>query len=270
MPVCLVQAYVMNSSMTSYINAFSNTASPDSFSNSMYGFMTNYGITIFCTFIGTAIMSGLIYSMMQAYATRENRLNDVTLNDFNGFLSKNIIKNIKFVLLFILIITLFCTLIVLLAYLSTYTLALTLPAAFIVSILTIPMLILIPVYIFERDINLTNAIRKAWKFSIATFWGTLGLMIVLYFISSVIQTIVTLPWYIAMMAGTILTMSSESMIAQSVIYKFAMYILGLAQSFGSYVAMIIGLIGLAFQYFHAREKLEGVTIESNITNFDQL
>ena len=131
-------------------------------------------------------------------------------------------------------------------------------------------MMIIPVYIFERDIRLTDAVRKAWKLGIATFWGMLGLMVVLYIISSVIQTITMLPWYITILVGTMLSLTSESMITQSVIYQFAIYILGLIQSFGMYVSMIIGIIGLAFQYFHAREKVEGITIESNITNFNEL
>jgi hypothetical protein len=270
MPICLVQAYTMNSSMSLYINALSNSASPNSFAGSISGFLVNYGITIICTFLGSAIMSGLIYSMMQTYATRENRLVDVTFNDFKGFLPRNIIKNIRFLLLYFLIIVLISAFVVLMAYLSTFTLVLTLPFAFILLILTIPLFLLIPIYVFERDIKLTDAIRKTWDFAKATFWGLLGLLIVLYFISSVLQTIAMVPWYIVTMVGSILSISSESMITQSVFYKFALYILGLIQSFGSYVALIIGLIGLAFQYFHAREKVEGVTIESNISNFDQL
>jgi len=96
------------------------------------------------------------------------------------------------------------------------------------------------------------------------------LMIILYIISSVIQTITMMPWYLTVVIGSVFSVATESTINQSVIYKFAIYILGLIQSFGMYISMIIGIIGLAFQYFHAREKVEGITIESNISNFDKL
>ena len=131
-------------------------------------------------------------------------------------------------------------------------------------------MMLFPVSAFERDINLIGAIKKAWKLGISTLWSMLGLMIVLYIIASVIQSITMMPWYLTTIIGGALSVAGESAISQSVIYKFAVYILGLIQSFGTYLSMTIGLIGLAFQYFHAREKVDGVVIESNITNFDDL
>jgi hypothetical protein len=79
-----------------------------------------------------------------------------------------------------------------------------------------------------------------------------------------------LPWYITLLVGNILSLTNESQTEPSVIYKFVLYLLGIIQSFGVYVSSIIGVIGLAFQYFHAREKVEGVSIESNISNFNKL
>jgi hypothetical protein len=155
------------------------------------------------------------------------------------------------------------------AMVSTWSLAVTIPLLFVFIFLLIPLMLVVPTYIFERDLTFADAIQKAWKLGVATLGGMLGLMFVLYFISSVIQTVTMLPWYLMTMVGSILSVASESTMNQSVIYKFIVYILGLIQSFGSYVASIIGVIGLAFQYFHAREKVEGVTIESNISNFSE-
>jgi hypothetical protein len=220
--------------------------------------------------IGGAILSGMVYAMMQTYATRENRLQGITLNDFKETLTINTLKYIRLIFLFVFAYTLIVVIIVYLAYLATVTLALTIPLFIVLILLLIPLMLIIPVYIFERDIKLTDAIRKSWKLGMSTLWGMIGLIIVLNIIASVIQTVTMLPWYITLLFGTIFSLTSESMISQSVVYKFVLYILGLIQSFGMYVSMIIGIIGLAFQYFHAREKVEGITIESNITNFDEL
>jgi len=271
MPVCLIQTFAMNSIMTVTFSALLQSTGNDLFANSMVTILGSYGTFLFCYMIGSGILTGLIYAMMQTYAVRENRLQNVTLNDFRDLLVKNAWKYLRLILvivfLFILIVLIMSFLV---SYVSAWTLAVSIPILLVAVLCLIPLLLLIPVYIFERDITFVNAIRKGWKLGIATLGGMLGFMLILYIIAYVIQTVTMLPWYLLLMVGNLFSVASESMMNQSVIYKFALYILGLIQSFGSYVASIIGIIGLAFQYFHAREKVEGVTIESNISNFSNL
>jgi hypothetical protein len=272
MPVCLIQTFAMNSFFSSYLNVIMNISPGTSpFGNSMVSFLGNYGVLVFCIFFGTAILTGMIYALMQTYAVRENRLKDVTLDDFKDLLVKNAWKYLllMFALIFVFILIAF-----LMGFLAAVTspisLFITIPIFIVGLIFLIPLMLVVPTYIFERDITLPEAFQKAWKLGYTTISGMLGLMIVLYIISSVIQTVTMLPWYLMIMVGTVFSLTSESMMSQSVIYKFLLYIFGLIQSYGMYVASIIGIIGLAFQYFHAREKIEGVTIESNISNFYNL
>ena len=271
MPVCLVQTFSMNAFVSTVFNFSFNAATNDSLlGSSMVGFIGNYGIVMFCTMVGSGILSGLIYAMMQTYAVRPNKLQDVTLNDFRDILVKNFWRYIRLILAIVFVFLCIVAIMSLLAaMISTWTLAITIPVLLVCLIFLIPLMLVVPTYIFERDLTFLNAVKKAWKLGVATLGGMLGLMIVLYFISSVIQTITMLPWYLMTIFGSVLSVASESTINQSVIYKFVQYILGLIQSFGAYVATIIGVIGLAFQYFHAREKVEGVTIESNISNFSE-
>ena len=49
-----------------------------------------------------------------------------------------------------------------------------------------------------------------------------------------------------------------------------LYLLAVVQAFGAYLAMIFTFVGLAYQYGHASEKMDSVTIESDIDNFDKL
>ena len=272
MPVCLIQSFAMSSMVNMAFNVgFNAGAGADSyFGNSLASFIANYGVMLFCIITGSGILSGLVYAMMQTYAVRENRLQDVTLDDFKNLFVKNAWKYIRLMLAIFVAIVLIAFLMVLLAYVSTWSLLLTIPILIVCSLTLIPLMMIIPAYIFERDITFMGAFRKAWKLGMATLGGMIGLMIVLNFISSAIQTITMMPWYLLTIVGSILSTTTESVMNQSVTYKFVQYILGLIQSYGMYVASIIGAIGLAFQYFHAREKVEGVTIESNISNFSKL
>jgi hypothetical protein len=270
MPVCLIQTFATNAFFDTYMGLITGSASGNIINSSMYNVMANYGVMMLCMLIGGAIMSGLIYAMMQTYATRENRLRDVTLDDFKEILTKNTWKYLRIIFFILFVYLLIACIMILLAYISMITLFLTVPLLIAFIILLIPIMLVAPVYIFERDIKLFAAIKKAWILGTTTLWGMLGLMIVLYIISSVIQTVTMMPWYLTIFVSSLLSMASESTMNQSFIYKIIVYILGLIQSFGMYASMIISIIGLAFQYFHAREKVEGITIESNISNFDTL
>ena len=275
MPVCLVQTFAVNSFMSGYINILSSSTNERLFdnaaSNSMFSFFANYGIMMFCAFIGTTILSAMIYALMQTYAIRENRLQDIVLNDFKDLLAGNIRK---YFLIFIVLVFLYTIIagfaIILAALVSTISIFLSTLLILVIMLCIIPLMIIIPVYIFERDINIIDAIKKAYILGSKTIWGMLGLFIVLYIISSIIQTVTMMPWYLTILGGSVFSISTDAELINSAVYKFALYLLGLIQSFGMYLSMIIGIIGLAFQYFHAREKVEGVNIESNISNFDEL
>jgi len=238
------------------------------FGSSLASFIGNYGALMFCGLLGSAIISGLIYAMMQTYAVRENRLQDVTLNDFKDLLVQNIWKYIRLIVSLIFVFVLFVTFMTLLAvYGTTWSLAITIPLLIFMCLCMIPLALVVPVYVFERDITFLDAFRKAWKLGYPTLGGLIGLMFVLYLIASIISTVTMMPWYVTTIVGLVLSTTSESVLNQSVTYKFILYILGLIQSFGGYISSIIVIIGLGFHYFHAREKVEGITIESNITNF---
>ena len=273
MPVCLIQAFTMNSLTTLSFQAGVNAgANNELFEGAILSeMMGNISVLLLCTLIGSAILSGLIFTLMQTYDSRENRLRDVTLNDFKNLLVQNTWKYIRLILALIFALLLTGSIMgFLIATVSVWSLSITIPLMLFGLLCLIPLSLVFPVYIFERDITFTEAVRKAWKLGYATLGGLLGLMIVLYFLSSAISTITMLPWYITMLTGSILSVTSESVMNQSVAYKFVLYILGLIQSYGAYIANSIGIIGIAFQYFHAREKVEGVTIESNISNFSNL
>ena len=272
MPVCLIQTFAMNAMINlSFAAGFNSAEGSNPFGYSFVSFLSSYGVYLLCTLIGSGFMSGLIYAMMQTYAVRENGLQQVMLNDFRDLLVKNAWKYFRMMLAILLVFVLIALFMGLLAAMvSSWSLIATIPLFLVCLLCLIPLMMTVPAYIFERDLTFTGAIRKAWKLGMATLGGMIGLMIVLSFISSVIQTITMLPWYIVAIIGNIFSVASESTINQSVIYKFVTYVLGLIQAYGMYVSSIIGIIGLAFQYFHAREKVEGVTIESNITNFSNL
>jgi hypothetical protein len=269
MPVCLIQTFFMNSFISGYMGLLTSEGKGLPFSAN--NILVSYGALMFCSLVGSAIIAGMVYAMMQTYATRADGLKDVTLNDFKENLIRNFWKIICISLFLIFLLSVIILAAVFLAVtISEVSLFITIPIFFIFLLLLIPFVMIVPVYIFERDIRFSDAIAKAWKLGTETLGGMLALMFVLYVISSIIQTITMLPWYIVIIVGNVFSLMNESQMNQSAVYKFAVYILGLIQSYGMYASSTIGTIGLAFHYFHAREKIEGISIESNISNFGNL
>jgi hypothetical protein len=86
MPVCLIQTLAMNSFLGTYLDAIARTTgSNNPFGNTMISIFGSYGVLMVCMVIGSGLLSGMVYALMQTYSARENRLRDVTLGDFKDF-----------------------------------------------------------------------------------------------------------------------------------------------------------------------------------------
>ena len=80
-----------------------------------------------------------------------------------------------------------------------------------------------------------------------------------------------LPWYVATIVKYFFAMSEGgNVVPVSPLYSFFLYLLGILQTFGAYLSMIFSLIGLAYQYGHASEVVDSVSVEEDIDNFDKL
>jgi len=271
MPVCLVQTFVMNSLYGNILSYSTLSATNVIGTTEAASIMLRVGLLTLCFLIGSSLLAGLVYALMQTYSVREERLQNLVFNDIKGRLFSNALRVIALSLFMFVV---FCVIIaassVLIAAFSSIALVFVIPLSIAIVLCLIPLMLILPTYLFERNLTLFGALGKAWTLGTKTLWGMLGLIIVISLISSVIQTITMMPWYLTMMIGNLLSAANESGISHSVGYKFALYLLGLLQSFGVYFASTLMLIGLAFQYFHAREKVEGVSVEANIDNFSNL
>ena len=86
-----------------------------------------------------------------------------------------------------------------------------------------------------------------------------------------LQGVTMIPWYIGTIVKYIFAMTDAGGGATvSAAYSFVLYLLAVVQAFGVYMSMIFSLLGLAYQYGHASEKIDYVMVESDIDNFDKL
>ncbi|MDR1330486.1 MAG: hypothetical protein LBK07_00090 [Tannerella sp.] len=265
LPICLIQAFAINAVMRSAL-IFGVAES----GRSLATFAATYGVYFLCLLFGSALLSALVYALMQAYEQRETRLTDIRWADFKPLLIRNFKKALGLSLLAFGVVLVYGLLAGVMAALAPWSLFFTILLLLVATIvLIVPFTIMLPLYIFE-DIPLTHAVRRAFSFGFEAWGGTFLVIFIFGLLANIISSVTMMPWYIVTLVGSILGISGAGGIESQLWYMFLIYVLGIIQSYGLYVSSIITAVGYAFQYFHLREKREGVSVQDSILNFDKL
>ena len=269
LPVCLIQAANFSGlmgSMTDLTAMQAGSTATNPLAILGPAFALNYAGVVFFSFLGALLLTSLIYAMVRLYNEREERLNGITFGDIKPLLLHNIkrlfIMGIMIGFLFLVAFIL----VVLLAVLTPFNLVLTLPLLFAFMV---PLALMPPVYLFE-NISLGAAFKKTFRLGFATWGGILLILLVMGIIAGVLQGIVSIPWYVIYFVKMIFSMSDGGEVSSSVGLNFAQYLFSILMLYGSYLSAIFGIVGLVYQYGHASEVVDSITVESDIDNFDKL
>lgn len=268
LPFCLIQALSINSIMRMYIDIISagNIQSLDStITGASYWFISI--VSTLCQILSSLLFFSLIFALVKIYNEREARLNDLTFSILRPVLFRNIGR--IFLLGIIMFVVLAFTLIVVSILYAIYplTLLLTIPLflAFIIAIS-----LCVPVYLFE-DIGILQSIAKGIRLGFATWGGVFAVMFIMGLIGSILTGIMIVPWYLATIVKVVLAFSTDAgASAPPVFYNFFSYVLAVILVFGGYLSLVFSILGLSYQYAHATEKMDSITIEDDIDNFEKL
>ncbi|KAA6310234.1 hypothetical protein EZS27_038428, partial [termite gut metagenome] len=258
LPICLIQTITMNAIM-------STIYSPQIWQNAgsinwlAYGplFLASYGLTILLGLIGSVLFTSIVYTLMAKYNEREERLAGITFADLKPGLLKRLKRSLFMILFTIVVISLAVGIIVLLGVASRYTVLVSIPL-FIVSM--IPLFLFMPVYLFEPT-GIVRAFVKAFRLGFATWRGVFVVFILMGIISSILSSVTSIPWVVASVVKYVFFLSdTQNEVTISTGYDFMHYVFGVIMMFGNYIAGIFVAVGLAYQYAHAREKTEHVSV----------
>lgn len=270
LPICLIQSFALTA-YTRISFSLSTSGYSGADMSSLISLLMNYGLYMICMLVGSCMLSALVYTLMQEYERRENRLMGITMADFKETLIRNFWKMAKASLFFGGMTFLIMLFVGILAYLSLWTLVITSLLLLIgLLVVIIPITFFSPLYMFE-DIPFFDALRKSFKYGFSAWGEIFAVMFVFLILGGIISGITMMPWYIMVLIKGFFTMTNEgNNITSSWLYDFIVYLFGIVQSYGAYVASIMSVVGIAFQYFHTREKKEGLSVNESISNFDQL
>lgn len=268
LPVCLIQALSMNGIMSETASA-SNIIGTSGYSNPaiLASYFSYYGLHMLVYMIGTTLLISMVYALIRTYNEREERLEGITLGMLRPLLFSNMKRMLIVMLIGLFFLICFGAVAVVIIMVLPLLLILLFPLFFAVIV---PLALWAPIYLFE-DISVMKAFQKSLRLGFATWGGIFLVSLVMGLIASILQGVTMMPWYIATLVKYIFAMSDTgSELTVSAGYNFILYLLGIIQAFGAYLAMIFTVIGIAYQYGHASEKMDNITIESDIDNFDKL
>jgi hypothetical protein len=266
LPVSLLQAIALNGYIeTTFSISDANNGDPVSVLQSL-GW--SYGGMILTSLLGGMLLVSVVYGLITLSGNGENSLAGITADDLKPQLLRNMKRSgLAFVVFFVLSILFIVVVVALAAAMSFWIL---LPIMFAVIAFSIPLMLFMPVYLLE-DIPLLASLSKTLRLGFATWWSTFAIIVVLGIIVSFIQGVFALPFYIMIVAKTILgVQGSGSEFLDSAGYSFIMYLFGVLQSYATFLLMSLMAVGLALQYGHASEKEDHVTMEDNINRFEEL
>lgn len=273
LPLCLFQALAFNGLLGDYFSAVSQIMGkggdvgndmPFSSMSSLIAYAL--ASVIFYT-VGSALLFSLLYTLMRLYEQRDNRLRDVLFNEMWPLMTRNMKRAVVLILSGILLGVVLIAIVVLMALVTP---VLAVVGYILVLVVLLPCSLAAPVYLFE-ELNVIDAFVKAFRLGFKTWGGIFGVMIVLTLIASVLQMITMLPWEFAMIfKGFFSLQNAEEGFTSSVGYSFLTYILGVIQCFGAYLTYTILFVGIAYQYGHACEKIDHVTVQDDIDHFENL
>lgn len=273
LPLCAVGALC-------YISVFGQAMKMETMGANGMGMLgslgTNYLLTILVSILATAVLTGVVYTLMQQYWARPDRLKGLTYADIKPTVWQNIGKMMKlYFLIAAFSIGLFVIFIIVVGMASAASASLTgvaLVLIIAVAIALVPLFLSGPACILGGQ-TVTGAFKQAIRYGYRVLLGLIGFVIILYLICSLVSTALSMPFYILsiiqMIAGVDQGASSLQF-TSSFWFTFINYLTAILSLYGSFASVALLHVGLAFYYGHAAEKVDGVSMTKAVDEFENL
>lgn len=265
LPVALVQTFATNHFMTGYMSFTANMGQPDF--DTMLPWLASMGVTMLFFFLAMILTESLVYTMMQLYEQRPERLQGIMFAELSPGIWQKCGRELVLLvtgLVLLIVVGLVASPSVLLGFAAVISVA-------ILLFLALPLVFLVhPIYLFEK-VSVVTAYAKSVRLGWKTWAGIVAVFTVLYIIVTIVESVVSMPWYIMVTLKTVFsTQNTEPGFMSSFGYTAIQYVLGVVSNFCSSLLMTLLSIGLAYQYGHACDKVDGVTVDRDIENFETL
>ena len=264
LPIALIQTFCMTNFMTGYMQAITMIGSSDI--STMLPLLSSMALYMLVMYVGYVLVTALIYTMMQQYEQRPG-LQGIMMSDLKPGVMKKSLRMVVLLLTGIVLMVVYGVLMVLLVVINRL---MVFPAILLLLVI-LPLFVLVcPIYLFENR-GVVSAYAKSVRLGWKTWAGIVGVVLVLYIITMILQTVVSMPGYIMLTVKNVLGGSGNATgFVSSFGFTAIQYLLGVISSFCGICLMALITIGIAYQYGHACDKVDGVSVDQDIENFETL
>jgi hypothetical protein len=264
LPLCLIQAFFLNKTMQSLLSLMMMS---DNLSMLPPDFLFNYLLAVFMNLLGGMLLISTVYTLMQLYNSREEGIANITFNDLKPHIFRNMGRYLL-ALLGLILFTIAIGLVLGTLVVIFPNIGVILSVYIVILIAYIPLSLMVPILIFEK-INLWKALIKSLKLGFATWRGIFAIGFVIGIIYMIISGVVSLPLTVIYVVNSLLITSDAAVQTDpSAFYSIGMYLLGSVSAYGMYLSTILPTIAIAYQYAHANEKMNSVSVVDEIDNFE--
>ena len=278
LPLCIVGGVCYTTLMGQVARQASHASSE---LDLLVGLGTNYLVLMAVSLLSAAVLSGVVYTLMQLYWARPNRLADISYAEMKPRLWHNFRRSLWcLVVMGVISLVLFVGAMVGGGMLIGATdgalqvVMTTLVVVFFVAlcVVALPCGLIMPSYIFTAD-ALWPSVKRAVRLGFRVWGGLLGMLIVLYMIITLVSYALAIPFMALTMLSTfaaIAPSTSDLAFTSTTWFTLASYLSGALFLYGMYMAMSVMMVGLGFYYGHAAEKVDGVSMDEAVDKFDTL
>ena len=166
------------------------------------------------------------------------------------------------------LLVLYLVLMVLLASLSAATLIVTVP---LLLACLVPLMIFYPAYMLdERSAGIWNTFLWSMRNGFKCWGGSFLILFVCNLLMSVLSGLLSVPMYVVLIVRALLVGASGQVADGGMLFDVLQYFTSVLMLYASYLSTVVVLLGATYQYGHIREKMDAVTVDEDIENFDKL
>lgn len=284
-PICLIQTFCMDHYMTLSVSAKVGVSASDTISLMLY-----YLLLLLFSTLGGFLMFSIVYAILRihhhmtgdvppahlqddAYLQDKAPRRSISFEQLRPLLkaqARPLLKAIATGFIYLIVLAIGFTVLVALSSMAGTGVAVTVACLLLVAALLCTIAIfsmIIPVFEFENP-DIITGFRRAARYGLHTLGGILAQAIVFCIIVSVIGGLLAVPYFICFFMKTMFTLGEEEQFAftSAPWFLFVQYILGVIYLLANYLLSSTLIVAMAYQYGHAKEKLDGASDEE-LTSF---
>ncbi len=269
LPICLLQSAGMGGFFENYMRLVTNigdASQVDSFWDTHT--IVGYAVYVMAALLASVMLLSLTYALMSEYGERKGDLSAVSVRMLWPRLRGNLRRSGILMLMGMAVVLVVVGIMVLTALVSPWLLIVVVPLLLVVAV---GLMLWAPVYLFEDRLNVFEALEKTVRYGYHT-WGKLFLvLVVMYMIMNVAQSILLFPSMILMALKAVLFPTAfENGGFLPLLYTFGTFVLTVVTTFVTYFFTVLFYVAVAYHYGHAAEKLDNVSVAGDIDQFEQL